>query len=339
MKKFPIWLIVIILVIVSGCNSINGNLSNEFPTPTTILPTVAQPTLTPKPDETPVILFYADPESNENSVSTINSILQTISEKNSMIFELRLDFNNLNFPDNIFAFVILSEIIPIEELNSLPSNVIIISIGSLIEDNPNPNIMQIGITENGLAAEGFVAGYIAAMQTNEWRIGMIGFTSQSINRIGFLNGAKYFCGLCSPLYPPYSAYPLYVEVNDGADFDELKVAVDLLLEKEVNTIYLAPGVNNSELVGYLSQLGISMIGNEKPTGVDDGLWVASVKWDWVSVLEEMLPQAILGNLFETIAPDIQIDDVNENEISPSRQVLISEITEFLLDGIVDPIGQ
>ncbi|MBT3240785.1 MAG: hypothetical protein HON98_06235 [Chloroflexi bacterium] len=337
MKIFPKCLLVLLMMLIPGCTSANGNLPTDLPVPSTITPIVIQPTNTPIPDQTPVILFYSDPDSEESLKGIIDTTLQNISDQNSMVLEFRTDINNLNLPENLFALVILSEMENLTGLDEISSDIKVIRIGSTGGNIDNAQQVHIGINENGLAIEGFIAGYIAAMQTEEWRIGMIGLTSNNTNQVGFINGVKYFCGLCSPIFPPYEAYPLYTQVNDGSEFVELKIAADLLLQKAVNTIYLAPGVNNPELKNYLSQMGIKMIGNGEADDVGDGYWIATVRWDWNPVIEEVLPKAILGDFSGNGAPDILVGNVND--ISPSRLVLVSELIEYLTEGIVDPIGK
>ena len=59
----------------------------------------------------------------------------------------------------------------------------------------------------GNANQAFMAGYIAAVQSDQWRIGVISTNDSAgqIYRQAFEHGVIYFCGSCAPLFPPYES--------------------------------------------------------------------------------------------------------------------------------------
>lgn len=334
------WIVLVALMLtVVGCNSIVDNSPDELPETNTPESVIVNPTHTPEIEYPPTILLFADEETDLAFINDIQEIVQLVADQNEWVYEFRSNLNGSPLPQNLKAMVMIADEPNILELIGESNGVKILSVGLAQEADLIPNLTLIDLPENGQAVEGFVAGYIAAMQTEEWRVGMLGFADQSDYRIGFINGAIYFCGLCLPQYPPYEDYPLFVEVNDGAEFEELKAGVDLLVQKDIQIVYLAPGTDDSELILYLSQLGINMIGNQRPPSVPETLWIASVSWDWLSAVEDALPKMLSDDYSNKLAPKILVGDVDQNVFSLSRQTLVYEIIENLADGIIDPLGE
>jgi hypothetical protein len=80
---------------------------------------------------------------------------------------------------------------------------------------PAPNLSQIQAQGVRPDQSAFLAGYLAAAITQDWRAGVISLAGDATARLGFTNGVYYFCGLCRPAYPPFPnpGYPLSVELR------------------------------------------------------------------------------------------------------------------------------
>jgi hypothetical protein len=67
---------------------------------------------------------------------------------------------------------------------------------------------------------GFLAGYLAAAITEDWRVGVVSEASTAGGKaasLGFRHGVTYFCGLCLPVYPPFPnrGYPVQVDLPEA----------------------------------------------------------------------------------------------------------------------------
>jgi hypothetical protein len=114
---------------------------------------------------------------------------------------------------------------------------------------------------------GFIAGYLAAVATPEWRVGLISSSDSSAGiaqRQGFINGAVFFCGLCRQTYPPYLNYPVYAEAASSANPSDWLAAADTLIDSAVQSAYIPPGVGDQSLYEYLAAAGVNLIGTSPP---------------------------------------------------------------------------
>jgi hypothetical protein len=188
------------------------------------------------------------------------------------------------------------------------------------------------------AEMGFLAGYIAAVVTPEWRVGVLSTSDNPAGvaaRNGFLNGVVYFCGLCRQTFPPYEDYPLYVELPAASSQVEWQSAVDTLRDQLVKTVYVVPEAADQALLTYIAEAGINIIGNgQPPEGIRDH-WVASIKPDYLQALQQAWPELVNGTGAAELPTTIEIDAVNASLFSPGRQMLVDEFLNDLQNGYID----
>jgi hypothetical protein len=185
---------------------------------------------------------------------------------------------------------------------------------------------------------GFVAGYIAALVTPDWRVGALSFgdtPSGTAARQGFLNGAIFFCGLCRPTYPPYLTYPTYVELPTDATPADWQAAGETLKGSSVQTIFLAPGAGDEALLTNLAQAGVNLIGSASPPPALKDRWIATVSVDLEPALRQLWPGLLAGQGGADLSPSIEIGDVNPELLSQGRRRLVDELLENLKAGLID----
>ncbi len=109
-----------------------------------------------------------------------------------------------------------------------------------------PNLSVLDPAGASPEKQAFLAGYIAAVGTEDWRAGVLlpasGGEAARLQS-AFDQGARYFCGLCRPAYPPFYAYPAFAAVDGSAG-----AAVQALVEQAVAAVYLPASVAADETV-------------------------------------------------------------------------------------------
>ncbi|HEY5573846.1 MAG TPA: hypothetical protein VIK64_12575 [Anaerolineales bacterium] len=188
------------------------------------------------------------------------------------------------------------------------------------------------------AETGFLAGFIAAVVTPEWRVGVISTSNNPAGiaaRNGFLNGVIYFCGLCRQTYPPYEDYPLYVELPAGSSPAEWQATADTLRDRLVKTVYVAPGAGDQALLTYIAESDINIIGSGQPPEAIRDHWVASIQPDYLQALQQVWPELVNGTGAAELPTTIEIDAVNASLFSPGRQMLVNEFLNDLQNGYID----
>ena len=133
-------------------------------------------------------------------------------------------------------------------------------------------------TQTDLAA--FLAGYTAAMTTDDYRIGMM-MPKDNADAIRALNayakGMTYYCGTCQPVYFYNWKYPQYIEIPSTEDVNNYDAYADILMSQyKVGNIFLYPDIYNQDLATYIGTTGTSMIGTVSPEQRPAG-WMMTIQ--------------------------------------------------------------
>ncbi len=199
------------------------------------------------------------------------------------------------------------------------------------------NISLIGENEPRSDQQAFAAGYIAAMVAEDWRAGVVSIgESDSVRAIeeGFLNGARYFCGLCRPAFPPFYEYPRSTHLDsNGQGWGSV---VGIIRENKLGVIYLAPiGVFESS-VSEWTQIDSAIIGDgPRPEIVPESQWIAAVQFTALEDLQTIWNDLLAGTGGFQIQWELQIVDVNRDLLSIGREQEALSLIEDLAAGFVD----
>lgn len=200
--------------------------------------------------------------------------------------------------------------------------------------NPGPNITFVG--PHRYDQQGFIAGYVAALITDDWRVGVLSPTDTPAGQAasaGFLNGAVFYCGLCNPFYGPIVDYPLAAGRPSAASSAEWVAAAQELLDQAVTTIVLGPGVNDPALLALLAEKGIKLIGMQPmPQGLEN-TWAFSVLPDDSSV-RGLLPAILAGEPGQQVDLLLGIREVNPALLTPGRQAHTEVFVADVLSGSI-----
>jgi len=186
--------------------------------------------------------------------------------------------------------------------------------------------------------QGFLAGYLAALVTPDWRVGVISNAETpqgKANQQGFLNGVIFYCGLCRPAFPPFVQYPVTASLAAGAGQVEQQAAADSLIAQGVTTVYVAPGAEDDWLLQYLAGQGVNLIGGSTPPPGIQGNWIATISSDPLAGLRQAWEQALNGEPVASSEAPLAISEVNEALLSVGRQRLAEQVRDELASGLID----
>ena len=198
-----------------------------------------------------------------------------------------------------------------------------------------PNLSVIGSGGERADQQGFLAGYLAAVITPDWRVGVISQPDSPAGmaaRNGFANGVVFYCGLCRPAYPPFIQYPIFVDLPPGGD---PQAVVDTLVGNAVKTVYVAPGVGDAALLEALAQAGLQLIGSGAPPQQIASQWVASIRMDEMGAVRQIWPRLLAGEGGFDLSTPLTLGERNPALFSPGRQRLVDRMLTDLLAGYVD----
>jgi hypothetical protein len=181
---------------------------------------------------------------------------------------------------------------------------------------------------------GFIGGYISAMQSPEWRAGILVTpdSGSSGEVAAFLNGFTYFCGLCRQVNPPYYDYPVVISVepdNSGSIQD----ALASFSQQRVRTVYLPSSMRDAAFGGVNIPAGLLFLAAD--SGMEDLTgWMVGVIPDYQAAAERAFTNAEQGGAGMTIPLSVQLADPNYSYISQGRVTHVEQILEDVNSGFI-----
>jgi hypothetical protein len=183
----------------------------------------------------------------------------------------------------------------------------------------------------------FVAGYTAAMISDDHHIGMLlprGDPDAQRAAVAFANGMAYYCGICTPYYYLPYGFPQFQDIPAEEIKSHYPAYADVLIvQHKVDTIYLYPGTAVKELTDYLSQTGTNMIGTIYPSP-KPGTWVMTIRPDEVKAIRTAWPDLIAGKGGQSVQSPLGLADVEPSVVSPGKQRLVQQLLDDLQAGRV-----
>lgn len=332
-RSFAIF-VVVISIILGACGGAGDPAltSTPFPTDTQIVP----PTLTATPTIPLAVLVIPaelDPETSNLYQTTVYDLAQASGYR----FQVRNTLTPADLEPGLRVVIALSPDPGIASLAAAAPNVqfLAINIPDLVAGG---NVSVLGNnSQSDIAA--FLAGYTAAMITDDYRIGMMipkdnADAIRSLN--AFANGMKFYCGVCRPLLFYQSAFPQYIEIGaeeDPANYDAY--ADILMLQHKVSTIYLHPDIATTDLMTYIGTTGASMIGTTTPEQQPAG-WVMTIQPDVIKAIQNAWPSLINGQGGITVQSPLGLAEIDPTLLTPGKQRLVEQTLSDLQAGLITP---
>lgn len=331
-------LVLLALTLLAACNMIQPTPTvTPLPTATALPTDTPEPTLTPTPLP-PLAVLLAPPTADPALVQAIEAMVYDPATKAGMRWQVLPSLAVEELTPELHLVVVLPPVEGVADLVAAAPQAQFLAIG--IPDLPQaPNLTSLAASGARPDQMGFLAGYIAAMITPDYRIAMIGLADNVDSQAafqGFVNGATYFCGMCNPQYPPFYDYPMYLELPAGAAPGEWQAVAQYLIGHMAGTVFVFPGAADDESLGMMAEVGIHFIGLEPPRADLQDYWVVSLRsTDALPVAESLLPALLKGESQGAVLLPLELTNANDNLFSPGRQRLAREVMNDLLAGFID----
>ena len=142
--------------------------------------------------------------------------------------------------------------------------------------------------------------------------------------------------LCQKKYAPFNYESPVMEMVPNASQPEWQPVADTFNGSAVKTAYIYPGVANPEMMAYLAQGGMKLIGSQTPPDALRPAWVATVKMDYASGLQAIWADVISGAAGKAVPAGISISDVDANILTDGKMRLVNEVIAALTVGAMSP---
>lgn len=281
-----------------------------------------------------VLLIVTGDAPDAGMLAEVNSAAQQAASENNWVVVNQAVFNGETgnvFLQAVVVFPGAGD--PASIASTYPQSKVIALNGTA--DESLPNLVVLNTSGANLKQAAFLAGYTAAMLTENWRIGVISVndTDQGVELTeGFLNGAYYMCGLCSPTEPPFYEYPQSVSLASSAAPDQWRQAADGLLNEWIGTIYLAPGAGDASLREYLASEGVILLGSEIPAENIRNQWGAT----FLPSLKQSVYELVTGgqNTGSWVNAGIQLTFINETFLTIGKKDHLNEVISLMENGFI-----
>ena len=338
--------ILLIATLLSACGSGTGVAGTSTPVPTS--------TITPPPVQSPTaavpLAILIVPASMDKATSDLyQKTVYDLTQQSGMHFQVLNTLAPKDMPAGVKVVVALPPDPGIAALAAAAPHAQFLAV-----DIPNitagGNISVLG-ANTSVDVPAFLAGYTAAMITNDYQIGMI-LPQNNPNAqkamTAFKNGMIFYCGLCRPFaYPNFCitnsllyCYPQVVQIPSSEDPSRYGGYANTLINTyNVSTIYVYPDLAVKSFMDYLGTLGVDLIGlstpNLKPAG-----WVMTIRSDEIKAIQNAWPDLMAGKGGETVPSPLGISDVNTANLSPGRVRLAQQTLDDLTAGRIETgVGQ
>ena len=326
-------LFVLISIIMSSCGGGEAvTTSTPVPTDTPIAP----PTLTATAT-TPLAVLVVPADLDSETSNLYQKTVYDLAQASGFRFQVRNTLTPADLEPGLKVVIALPPDPGIAALATAAPNVQFLTI-NIPEVTAVGNVSILGNNSQSVISA-FLAGYTAALITDDYRIGMI-IPKDNADAILALNayaaGMKFYCGICRPLYFFPGAFPQFIEIGAEEDKANYNAYADILiLQYKVNTIYLHPDIATTDLATYIGTTGVSMIGTVLPEQRPGG-WVMTIQPDVIKGIQNAWPELINGRGGITVQSPLGLGDIDPNLLSPGKQRLVEQTLSDLQAGLITP---
>lgn len=297
---------------------------------TSTLPPAATPTVTPTPLP-PTVVLVTQGAADPADLPRIQQAVGELAVTSGFVLETRETITSADLGAHQKVVILLA---PPAELGSLVSaapetQFAVMASGDQLQA-PNLSLIQ---TQPEMRA--FLAGYAATILAADWRaMGLLPGNSSLPQ--AFENGGHYYCGTCSPVYPPYVKFPLVGAMPAGSDAGSWISAASQLIPGTIYVAYVDPTAASPELYNYLVSQNVLLLGGTSPLPEALPRWAATLREDIVVPLQELWPQLAAGSGGQVVKASLVFTDVNPAFFSDGRLNSINEIIPVLRRGLILP---
>lgn len=326
---------MVLVLILSACGGTSEPTATSVP-----LATETSAPLPPEQTATPVIplaVLVMPPTLDPESSNLYQKTVYDLTQASGMRFQVRNTLTPAELEPGLQIVIALAPDPGIAALATAAPNVQFLAI-NIPEITPAGNISVLGgNSQSNIAA--FLAGYTASLITDDYRIGMMmpRDNADAISAFNaYVNGMRFYCGACRPIYFYSWAFPQYVDIPAEEDPNNYDAYSDILmLQYKVRTIYLYPDIATQDLVTYIGTTGALMIGTQTPEQLPAG-WVMTIQPDVVKAIQNAWPQLISGQGGVTVQSPLGLGDIDPSLLSPGKQRLVEQTLQELQAGLIAP---
>lgn len=333
--KITLILLLAIALVLGACSPKATEIPTAVPSET---PTPA-PTLPPTPS-TPLAILILPADMDRTMSDLYQKTVYDLAQTSGFRFQVRNTLSTTDAADPTLKVVIALPPDPgIAALAAAAPQAQFLTV-NMPEITAGGNITTLSNSVNPDMAA-FLAGYVSAMLTDDYKIGMILPKDDAAAQraaLAFKNGKTYFCGLCQTVYLLNINYPQFVEIPTTEDKAAYNAYADILIiTNRVGMIYVYPSLATNELLNYIGSTGVWSITDSMPSQRPAG-FVLAMQPDSITAIQSAWPNLVAGVGGTNILPPLGLLGVDPGLLPEGKQQHVENVLRELVEGRIDPIG-
>lgn len=302
----------------------------------TALPAATETRETPTvPDEIPTVLLVSGAAVDPLVWSQTEVLLESLAAESGMML---VSVEGLT-PDRITPDVkIVIGVGTGLDLNGMAASAPNVSFAAI--DDPaaavSDNLSLIGDPVVGMRQQAFMAGYVSALISQDNKIvALIAEESPISDALveSYVIGARYFCGICQPIFPPYNPFPQWQILSSGIAQDGFRTVIDSYDNIGVEVIYMQGELVSPERLAYLEEVGMKVVSDRSPDVVRNN-WIGTLAMDLVSSLEALWPDLLGGMPGRLVPAAVTLRDTESGLMTAGRYRLFEAMVANVQTGMV-----
>ncbi len=305
----------------------------------------ATPAPTSKPADTataqvPLVVLIIPVDMPQGESKQYQTAIYTLAQANNMRFQVlnSMSVQDLQMEGPALKIVITFPPDPgLAGLLAAAPQVQFLAIG-IANLTSAPNLTTIGSTGQPTDQQAFLAGYIAAMLSEDYRIGIITLKDDPQGmaaETAYINGMHFYCGLCLPAFPPVYTYPIHVEIPQDVPKSNYASYGGPLHDYNATIAYVYPAIATLDMYNALVQAGMDLIGESMPSQSLKTNWIASIQPEMLPTIQRVFADLVAGHGGQNLASPLALTDVNPALLSAGKQRLVQEVLDGLQAGTID----
>lgn len=310
-----------------------GSVS-ETPTPS------PAPTVSPTPAP-PLVILVLPTDLPQPEYDRYQTLVYDMAQEAGMRFQVRNTLTVDELRDELPALKIVVALPPdpgLAALTAAAPAVQFLAIG--VPGLPAAaNLSTVGSSGLPVDQQAFLAGYIVALLAPEWRVGILtrrDTLGGEAARTAFTNGFRFYCGKCwnSNFTMPIYDYPIVVRIPEEAQEGEYTGYARVLLDYWARAAFVYPEVATPEVLAYMAQNGLLLVGQELPGEDVRPYWIASIQPDMIAAVRGVFPDLVAGQGGQVVPTPLFLTEVNPNLLTDAKLRLAQEILAGLQNGTI-----
>jgi hypothetical protein len=314
----------VLMILVAGLSACTPR-ETPTPEPPTSTPT---PEVSPTPTLAPERIVLYDPQAQAGEL--LSSMMNEFANVNGIGFENWTALSDLRGVKVIVLYATVDNLA--EVAASAPQTQFL----DVISSTPSAgNISILAANPTHLA---FMAGYLAAMTSTEWRAGALLSDDTNLGLAdAFYNGGQYLCGRCTPKYGPILYYPqVYTESGTADATAWTALAQSLWNDTNANSVYIDPA---GDFTPVLDMFAEEYVFTANPASSNLARYTAVLGPDAPAGIQLALPDLLAGNGGKVFTSPVTLAVINNADvISPAKQTLFNEVSAKLAAGQINPLS-